>query len=251
MIHARGQLIVFAITRIDHFLLCESILCWAWTLWMRFAAAILSVLIAGSAVAQSPAAPVGRAYVRFTVENPQLEPAAYTLNIYEDGAGNYSASGSDDASSTPTERAIRIHDPLLSQLFEAARSHHFFAINCEAPRSHVAFTGKKTLAYAGGDGAGSCTFNYSRDQSLNQIATDLMSVAYTLAEGPRLASERLHDRLSLDSELEALQDAAQDRRALELGNIAPELQAIANDDAVMNRARTRARALIPDPVSPR
>ena len=115
---------------------------------------------------------------------------------------------------------------------------------CEAPGSHVAFTGKKTVSYTGPDGHGECTYNWSRDQQLNQLADDLMAIAYTIDEGRRLATEHVHSRLSLDAELEALQDAAKDRRALEIENISSELESIANDEAVMNRARNRARALL-------
>ena len=217
---------------------------------MKTTAAILTLFFAGTALAHNPDGSAGRAGIRFTFENPKLEPAAYSLQIYEDGSGSYTTSIGGDSHSQPEVRMIRIHEPLRAKLFQAARSDHFFAIDCEAPHSRVAFTGKKTLAYTGPDGTGSCTFNYSRDQSLNQIASELIGVAYTLEEGDRLKSEQLHDRLSLDAELESLADAAKENRALELGNIASELESIANDDAVLQRARARARSLVsePDPV---
>jgi hypothetical protein len=215
---------------------------------MRPAVFIFTVLLAANACAQSAAAPADRAHIRFSFEDAQLEPASYSLEVDEDGSGNYAASytaSSDgDTAAPPVKRAIRIHDPLLSRTFSVARTHHFFAVECELPHSRVAFTGKKTLAYAGPDGNGSCTFNYSKDPTLNQVAVDLMAVAFTLEEGARLANEHRHDRLSLDGELEALQSAVQDQRALEIGNIAPELEAIASDEAVMNRARMRARELL-------
>lgn len=213
------------------------------------------LLIAGTACAQIPAASADRAHIRFTVENPQLEPSTYTLDVYKDGRGTYkatyTAAQNGDSAAQPVDRTIRIHDPLLSQLFSAARTHHLFDMDCQAPHSHVAFSGEKTFAYAGPEGDGSCTFNYSHDQSLNQLASDMISVAFTLEEGERLANEHLHDRLSLDAELDALQNAAQEHRALELGNIAPELESIADDDAVMNRARTRAHELLLEPASVR
>jgi hypothetical protein len=217
---------------------------------MRPIVALLTLLLAGIASAQDPPPATAGAQIRFTVENHQLDPSAYTLEINKDGSGIYTASfGGGDVTPQAEKRAIQIREPLLSQLFESAQKDHFFATECEAPHNHVAFTGKKTLAYTGPDGKGSCTFNYSRDQSLNQLAYDLMSVAYTLEEGTRLKSEHLHDRLSLDGELESLGTAAQDHRALDLENIAPELEGIANDDAVMERARTRARALLSEPAS--
>ena len=224
---------------------------------MRLTIAICVLLVAGAAHAQTPGQAAdrtaGRAEIHFAVENPKLEPASYSLDVFEDGTGRYTARYTTSADGVtpfpPVDRPIHIHDPLLSRMFDVARTHQFFAIECEAPHNHVAFTGKKTLAYTGPDGKGSCTFNYSHDSVLNQLAMDLMSVAFTLEEGTLLASEHLHDRLSLDAELEALQNAAQEQRALELGNIAPELESIANDDAVMSRARMRARELLVEPAS--
>lgn len=189
--------------------------------------------------------------IRFSFEHAQLDPAAYTLVVKEDGSGHYqstpgpiAASGGDGFAAAPQKRDLVIRDPVLESLFRTARSHHYFATECEAPDSHVAFTGKKTVAYSGSDGHGECSFNWSRDQQLNQLADSLMAVAYTIYIGNRLAIEHTHSRLSLDAELQGLQEAVKDRRALEIENIAPELQSIAADPAVMNRARNRARALL-------
>jgi len=76
------------------------------------------------------------------------------------------------------------------------------------------------------------------------MVDDLESVAFTLEEGRRLDIEVLHDRLGLDAELETLQDAVRDRRALDLANIADQLRAVAGDQRVMDRARKRAMDLL-------
>jgi len=220
---------------------------------LAFTAITALVLMSQAAASpsQNPQPAAGSPQIRFSFEHAQLDPATYTLVVKEDGSGHYestpgpvSGSGSDGIASAPQQRAIVIRDPLLESLFRGARAHHFFATECEAPGSKVAFTGKKTLAYSGPDGRGECTFNWSRDQQLNQLADSLMSVAFTIHEGNRLAIEHAHSRLGLDAELEQLQDAVKEHRALEIENIAPELQAIAADPAVMNRARSRARALL-------
>ena len=219
---------------------------------MKFVIALFAILVTGTVTAQSAVPKSNMAQVRFTVGDAQLEPVQYSLEILQDGSGSYTASYTATKASSaalPAKQVIHIHDPLLSQVFLMARKYHFFAIQCQQKHSHVAFTGNKTLAYTGPDGSGSCTFNYSHDQSINQIATELIAVAYTLEIGTRLAQEHRYDRLSLDAELAALQEATQEQRAIELGNIAPELNAIANDDAVMNRARERARALLLEPAS--
>lgn len=209
------------------------------------------------AMLQSSAAPASPTIV-FQFEDPQLQPSSYSIEIREDGSGHYkstpaaptpgttipSDSADEILTSQPQDREIKIGDPLRSELFAAARSHHFFAMACEAPKNHVAFTGKKTLTYSGTDGRGSCTYNYSRDDQLNRVAEDLEAVAFTLEEGQRLALQHEHSRLALDAELETLQDSAKGGRALEIENIAPQLQSIVDDEAVLLRARKRAKALL-------
>ncbi|MFZ0663187.1 MAG: hypothetical protein WAM66_10880 [Acidobacteriaceae bacterium] len=215
---------------------------------MKVVAALIGFLLAGAAFAQTPSSPVNRAHVSFTVERPQLEPTDYSLEIYEDGSGSYrasyTASANGDSAPEPVARAIHIHNPLLSELFREARGHHYFAFNCEERHDRVAFTGKKTLAYSGPDGAGSCTFNYSREQWVNQLADDLEAVGYTLEIGVKLKQEQRYQRLSLDDELASLENATQNHEAIEIENIAPELESIVGDDAVMKRARERAYKLL-------
>jgi hypothetical protein len=53
-----------------------------------------------------------------------------------------------------------------------------------------------------------------------------------------------HGRLSLDSEMEILEQMVHDGRAIELENIAPLLQTLAGDEAVLQRVQRRARALL-------
>jgi hypothetical protein len=204
---------------------------------------------------QTPAAAGGSPTIVFQFENPQLQPAAYSIEIHEDGSGHYKSTPAaptptiasdpaDEITPQPQDRAIRIGEPLRTQLFAAARSHHFFAIACEAPKSHVAFTGKKTLTYSAADGHGSCTFNYSRDESLNRMVEELEAVAFTLEEGQRITIQHQHSRLALDAELETLEDAAKNGRALEIENIAPQLQSVVDDQEILLRARKRAKALL-------
>lgn len=215
---------------------------------MKLCAITVMVLCAGAVLGQSRAKSVaaapGDAHIRFTVENPKVEPAAYSLEIYESGAGSYTASAVDGPESQTAGQPIRVNGALAAELFKVAREEHFFARKCESRQDDVAFMGKKTLAYSGPDGRGICTFNYSRDAALNKLADNLVDVAYTLNEGARLKSEHVHDRLALDSELEELQSAAKEHRALEIENIAPELESIATDEAVMKRAQARARELL-------
>lgn len=191
------------------------------------------------------------ARIRFIFENPKLQPANYVLDISEDGTGHFHSQPGSAVSSDPENIApqsmstdIRINEPLRGELFKTARSHNYFNVACESAKQKIAFTGNKALQYTGPDGNGSCTFNWSRDQQIMKLADDLIAVAFTLEEGRRLAVEHEHNRLGLDAELQELQDAVKAGRAQQIQNIAPQLEAIASDEKVLERARMRARQLL-------
>jgi len=191
------------------------------------------------------------AEVTYHFENPKLQPAIYTFLIREDGSGHFHSepgeappSDTDGITPQPQDRDIRIAEPLRKQIFDYAHAHKYFVIHCDIGNEHIAFTGKHTFAYAGPAGQGSCTFNYAKDPVLEKLSGSMIAMAFTLEEGRRLAVQHTHSKLSLDAELETLQEAAKDSRAQGLENIAPELQAIIDDENVMARARARAKALL-------
>lgn len=203
---------------------------------------------AASVPAQTPAgSPLPR--IAFTFEHPQLQPSRYTITVNETGVGRFTSQpgpsvAGDDVMPAPMDRPVLLDDTLRAELFRYARAHDFFATRCASPKTGMAFTGNKTLAYSGPDGNGSCTFVWAADPALQQMTDRLGAVAFTLEEGRRLDVEIRHDRLGLDAELASLQDAFRDHRATDLPNIADQLQAIADDQSVMDRARKRALALL-------
>jgi hypothetical protein len=201
--------------------------------------------LAAQAQAQPPAT------VTFHFEDARMQPAKYALTLHEDGTGHFHAEGGptnpDDIAALPSEgqdRPIQVTAATTERIFAIAREKKFFDIACEGGGAHLAFTGKKELGYQGSDGHGGCTYNYSKDQKIEWLTTEMQGIAATLEEGRRLQIEHEHGRLSLDAELETLEQMTQNGQALELGNIAPELIAIVKDDAVLQRAQKRARHLL-------
>lgn len=218
---------------------------------MRMHPAPLTLLLALFAAPLSAQTPRAAAHIVYTFEHPQLQPSRYTISIDETGAGRFTSEpgptptdATDGVFPTRLDRSIVLDDSLRADLFRYARSHRLFATRCSTTQTSLAFTGNKTLAYSGPDGSGSCTFVWAGDPVLQRITDELGAVAFTLEEGRRLDLEVQHDRLGLDAELETLQDAVKDRRAWDLPNIAPQLQTIAEDPQVMDRARKRAQALL-------
>jgi hypothetical protein len=227
-------------------------------LWFPLLAAG-ALCVGGTGLAQSlaegdSAATASGAQVGFHYENQQLQPAKYSFVIYENGSGQFHSEPADTplantASYEPLARAddrsIQLSRPAVDQIFSAARTQKFFAIPCEA-KDKVAFQGTKKLSYQGPDGSGSCTYNWSKVAAIQKVTYTFESIALTLEEGRRLAVEHKHDRLALDAELGFLLEAVKDGRASEIQTIRPVLQEIAGDEAVLDRARSRAKKLLGD-----
>ena len=139
---------------------------------------------------------------------------------------------------------MQLSKPVVEQIFSTARAEKFFAIRCEDGKDKIAYQGTKQLSYQGPDGSGSCTYNWSKSAAIAKLTALFESIAFTLEEGRRLAVEHKHDRLALDAELGELLTAVKEGRALEVQSIQPVLQEIAEDEAVLDRARKRAKKLL-------
>ncbi len=215
--------------------------------------AVLPLVIAPGAY---PAAGLGRdgsavAQIRFTYDNPKLQPPKYALTVGEDGNGHFRSEPGGpppaDGQSMPTEaldRPIHVSKVVRESMFAAARKSKLFAITCEDGGKNIAYQGTKTLAYEGPEGQGSCTYNWSKLSQIDKLTDQFEAIAATLDEGSKLQRQYEHGRLSLDTELELLDQMVRDGRAIEVENIAPILRTLAGDDAVLQRVQRRARALL-------
>lgn len=201
----------------------------------------------------SPAAPPGAqtaAQIRFTYENPKLEPHKYVLVVGEDGSGNYHSEGSGSSAdgqsmaSEPLDRPIHVSKAVRDSMFAAARKNKFFAKSCDDGGKNIAFQGTKTLEYEGPDGQGSCIYNWSKNGQIGKLTDQFEAIAATLDEGSKLQRQYEHGRLSLDSEMEILEQMVREERAIEIENIAPLLQTLSGDEAVLQRVQRRARTLL-------
>ncbi len=210
---------------------------------MRIGATVIGALLL--------AAPLAAQQITFTYENPQLQPAKYVVTVHEDGAGHFHSEGGGPPSTDPTnlpadpqDLPIHISKALRDSMFAVARKNKLFAVACADKDKHIAFQGTKTLAYEGPDGHGSCTFNWSKNPQIDKLADQFESLAATLEEGSKLQREYEHGRLSLDGEMEFLVQMVHEGRAIEVENIAPILQTLAGDEAILQRVQRRARELL-------
>lgn len=192
--------------------------------------------------------------VSFQFERPGLAVPRYTIVVQEDGTGTYQAqiapvSGGNGAmgastAAQPVSQPIRISIPTTQAIFGTAHSLDRFNIPCESRAKNIADTGKKTLSYKGSDGQGSCLYNYSENKSVAQLTDTFQAIAQTMDEGRKLQFLHRFDRLGLYSEIDVLSHEVEEKRVLELGNIAPALRSIVADEAVMQKVRERAAHLL-------
>jgi hypothetical protein len=225
---------------------------------MRLAAQIvLGVVLAGCSGLVSSAQPqvstVKLPEVAFQLERPGLPVPRFTLRIREDGTGSYQAEevqGPADegalhyATGKPIDRTIALNPIAVARIFKAARELGRFNMVCASKAKNIADTGKKTLSYAGADGAGSCIYNYSDNKTVEMLTDRFLAIACTLDEGRRLEYLHRYDRLGLDAEMNSFKETVAAGHARELGTIAPVLTSIAADTAVIERVRLSAAKLL-------
>jgi hypothetical protein len=207
------------------------------------------ILAAAAAVGVSSRAEPGPMF-RIDFSNPGLTPSQWTLEFRPDGSGHFR---SVRGNATPhdfrfieapnVDRDVQVSLKFAEHAFQVAHHHHWFNTGCES-HLKVAFQGLKKLSYTGPEGEGSCEFNYSRDTEIQQLGDSLVAVATTIIEGARLETLLQHDPLGLDKEIESVQEAAGDGRAQQFCSIRDILERLAQDPAVMERVRKRAKALL-------
>ena len=181
--------------------------------------------------------------------NPGLVPAQWTLEFRPDGTGHFKTERGAAAQAEPgieardVDRDIQLSAQFAAHVFEVAERKKLFKGGCES-HLKVAFQGTKKLTYTGPAGQGTCEFNYAKDQEIQALGDSLVSVATTLIEGARLQALLLHDRLGLDKETQVLVESAADGRAKQICSIRDILERLAEDPAVLERVKRRARMLL-------
>jgi hypothetical protein len=194
-----------------------------------------------------------QAEVSFQFDRPGVPVPRFTLRVHEDGTGSYQADQGEIAATANSmrgqaaqhiDRPIKLTSGTVAKIFKAAKAADYFKIECASKLKNIADTGKKTLAYTGAGGSGSCTYNYSENKSVETLTDTFLAIAYTIDEGRRLEFLHRYDRLGLDAEMISFSQELEAGRALEVGTISSALAAIVDDMAVIQRVRLRAQKML-------
>lgn len=214
-----------------------------------FGLVFLAIFFSVVAAAQTPKLEPGNSYpdiptVTFTLDWPQARPPYYSIAV--DSAGRAAYTGVDDARSggEPYMEKFEVSRSVRDRIFAAAEALDHFQGQYDFKRHKVAFTGNKTLAYAGPKHKYSTTYNWSENPQVADLTQLFLGIGNTINGGRRLAYLHRFDRLGLNDELKDLESAAKEHYLVELHVISPVLHKIAEDPAVMDLARQRAQHLL-------
>lgn len=177
------------------------------------------------------------------------DPQDCTITVKSSGVARY-------VSRNPTriEEGAREPDPEYTldftmspagrdRLFVLAKQANYFHGNFEY-KHKVASTGKKTLTYADPVRNFQTTYNFSQNNSIEEITRIFAGISAVIEHGRKIEFLRRFDKLGLNDELKGLQAMADSGYLAEIQIIAPLLESLANDASVLHMARERAQHLL-------
>lgn len=212
-------------------------------------AALLAILLqaqnAGPAPAQNPAVPTityDRVWEAYT-------PQEVTFTVESTGPARYL---SRNPFKTPDQREtdpdftleFTMSAATRDKIFRDAKEANYFHGDFTFKKHAVSSTGKKTLTYADQSRHFETTYDYSENKAIEEITNIFQGISNTIEHGRKLQYLRRFDRLGLEEELKGMESLAENGYLAEVQLIAPTLESIANDPAILNIARQRARRLL-------
>jgi hypothetical protein len=130
------------------------------------------------------------------------------------------------------------------KLFRLAKEANYFHGDFTFKKHAVSSTGKKTLTYADQARHFETAYDYTENKAVQEITNIFQGISNTIEHGRKLQYLHRFDRLGLEDELKGMESLAQSNYLAELQLIAPTLESIANDPAILNIARQRAKRLL-------
>jgi hypothetical protein len=184
--------------------------------------------------------------VTFTCDFPGSEPAHYVISVSSDGNASYDSESklSEAAASEPFHSDFTVSQSGRTRVFDLAKRAHYFEGQIDSKNKNLASTGVKTLAYKDAQKSTSATFNYSPIASVEDLTSFFQSLSTTLEFGHRLDYYLRYQKLALDEEVKKMEEIANSGGLEEISAVAPVLQKIADDPAVIKVVRARAQRLL-------
>ena len=173
-------------------------------------------------------------------------PQSVTIEVLANGAAKYSSRdpGKNDDEADEYHTEFTVSRERCDKLFRYAGEANYFQGDFTFKKHAVASTGKKTLTYVDASRHFNTTYDYSEHKAIQEITSIFMGISNTIEHGRKLQFLRRFDKLGLEAELKVMEDAAESHSLVEMQLIAPTLESIAEDAAILNIARQRAHRLL-------
>ena len=184
--------------------------------------------------------------VSFTCDFPGSEPDHYAISVSEDGNAAYDSDSklNDSAASEPFHLDFAVSQASRTRIFDLAKRAHYFEGELDSKKKNLASTGVKTLAYKDPQKSTRATYNYSPIPAVEDLTAFFQSLSTTLEFGHRLDYYLRYQKLALDEELKKMEEMSNSGGLVEMSAVAPVLQKIADDPAVIKVVRARAQRLM-------
>lgn len=182
-------------------------------------------------------------------------PQDFTISVQSSGSARYLSrnptapapppnSGIDNARLDPDySLEFTMSAATRDRIFKLAQEANYF--NGQFDYKHkVANTGQKTLTYADPTRHFQTSYNWSTDKAIDELTHIFQSISNTVEHGRKLQFLRRYDKLGLDTELKYMEEECENHGLAEMELIAPILQKLADDPAVLHIAQQRARHLL-------
>jgi hypothetical protein len=184
--------------------------------------------------------------VTFTCDFPGSEPDHYVVSVSDDGSVRYDSDSklNDSAASEPFHSDFTVSQGARTHVFDLTKRAHYFDGEIDSKKKNLASTGVKTLAYKDAQKNTHATYNYSPLAAVEELTAFFQSLATTLEFGHRLDYYLRYQKLALDDELKKMEEMSNSGGLMEVSTVAPILQKIADDPAVIKVVRARAQRML-------
>lgn len=186
------------------------------------------------------AAPQGSATITFRKIFKSSYPEFVEIKVTESGTGTFDIRQLDESANP---QPLTLGTDLAQRIFQlAAALHDFEGIALEAHR-RIANLGQKTFGYEKGGETHEVTFNYTSNESANQLLEIFEGVSREEGDISDLQRTMRYDRLGVNDVMTQVLNDYNQKLLPDPQQLLPTLDAIAKDDQIINIARDKARNL--------
>ena len=187
--------------------------------------------------------------VTFTCDFPGSDPSHYVISVSSDAHASYVSDGklstqSEPDSDAPTRLEFTVSPATSTRIFDLAKHAHYFEGKIDSKKKNLASTGAKTLSYKDTEKNTQTSYNYSPVPAVQELTELFQGLSATLEFGRRIEYDYRYQKLALDQEVKRMEEMANQGSLEDVSAVAPTLQKVANDTAIINVVRARAERLL-------